>query len=187
MNTIYIRECGISMGQYLLYTLKEYMKSWWWAYVLPLALCVFLSMVNINFIFVAVILFFLVFTMILFFVVIYYGIVPECRYSTLRKNIQLCDDGIILHLKKPVSMVDEDSGNEQDDTNKESDIVIAQKYVIEEVLIKWRNIKQVKGTDECLLLVFKKPRYSFFAIPYEAFDGETHLKETLSMIRFNLR
>ena len=125
--------------------------------------------------------------MILFFVVIYYGIVPECRYSTLRKNIQLCDDGIILHLKKPVSMVDEDSGNEQDDTNKESDIVIAQKYVIEEVLIKWRNIKQVKGTDECLLLVFKKPRYSFFAIPYEAFDGETHLKETLSMIRFNLR
>lgn len=186
MNTIYIRECSITIGQYLLYTLKEYMRSWWWAYVLPLALCVVLSMVNINFIFVAVILLFLVFTMILFFVVIYYGIVPESRYSTLKKDIQLCDDGIVLHLKRPV-VVDESDCNEQEEIDKVPVGGVTQEYEIEKVRIKWSNIKRVKGTDECLLLVFKKPRYSFFAIPYEAFDEETHLKETLSMIRFNLR
>lgn len=187
MNTIHISECRITMGQYLLYTLKEYMRSWWWAYVLPLALCVGLSVVNINFIFAAIILLFLVFTMILFFVVVYYGIVPESRYSTLKKSIQLGDDGIILHLKKPISVTYEDERNEQENTNESSDVAEAQEYVIEKVVIKWSQIKRVKGTDECLLFVLFKPRYSFLAIPYEAFNGETQLKDALSLIRVYIR
>ena len=56
-------------------------------------------------------------------------------------------------------------------------------YEIETVLIKWERIKSVKGADDCLLLMFTMPKYSFLAIPYDAFDDESHLREALSIVR----
>lgn len=171
-SVIHIKENSIDIGKYLRYALSAYLKSWWWAYVLPLALCLALSVVNINFIFAAVVLLFLVFTMILFFVVIYYGLVPESRYSTMKKEMNVSDDGITLFLKKPI--VKEEN---EDDTPE---------FKIEEVKLQWELISAVKGTDECLLLQFVAPKYSFLAIPYDAFDDENHLKEMLSIVRTHI-
>lgn len=182
MNRIEIKENKITMGQYLLYTLKGYIKNWWWAYALPLVLCIALSVVNINFLFVAIILLFLVFMMILFFVVIYYGIVPESRYSTLKKDIELNNEGITLHLKKPVIELNADEKNTIESVEKKEEKPTV-KYDFETVVIEWDRIKCVKGSDECMLLTFHQPKYSFLAIPYDAFDDETHLRDSLSLIR----
>lgn len=151
--------------------MSAYMKVWWWAYALPLVACVALAFKNINFIFVAIILLFLVFTMILFFVVVYYGIVPESRYSTLPKEMEMDDSGIHLRLKK--RMIDDASATEDSTPD----------YEIEESTIEWGAIDRIEAKDECMLLMFKRPRFSFLAVPYDAFEDETHMQATLSVIR----
>ena len=148
-----------------------YMKVNWWAYALPLATCIALSFKNINFIFVAIILLFLVFTMILFCVVLYYGIVPESRYSTLPKEIMLCDSGIHLKIKKKAVVDDAVIENTMPD------------YEIEETMINWNRVSKIMAKNECLLLVFRRPKYSFLAVPYDAFEDETHMRTALSIIR----
>lgn len=169
-NTIRIKENNISIGQYLRYAMTAYMKSWWWAYVLPLALCLCLSVINVNFIFAAIVLLFLVFTMILFFVVIYYGLVPESRYSTQKKEIELSSNGMSLYIKKRITIED----NEADETPQ---------FIIEKVMLDWTMFTHIDGKDECLLLRFVSPKYSFLAIPYEAFEDEAQIREVLSLLR----
>lgn len=168
-SKIYIKENNISPSRYIRYTLGAYMKVWWGAYVLPLVVCAALSVVNINFIFVAIVLLFLVFTMILFMVVVYYGIVPESRYSTLPKDMELDDSGIHIRMKRQTL---KDIADEESLTD----------YEIEELIIKWDAIKKIEAKDECLLLMFKRPRYSFLAVPYTAFYDVEHLRMIVSFI-----
>lgn len=176
---IHIKENNISIGQYVLYTLSAYMKARWWAYALPVCLCLVLSFKNINFLFVAIILMFLVFTLIQFMVVIYYGLVPESRYSTLPKEIYLNKEGILLELKKKVyNDVEFSEEDSKDDETPD--------FVIEKQIIAWDRIDGIIAKDDCLLLAFKRPRYSFLAIPYKSFINETHLRDAVSFIRSNL-
>ncbi len=176
---IKLSENKIGVVQYLLYSMTLYMKSWWWAYVLPLALCLALSVWNVNFLFVAVILLFLVFTMILFFVVIYYGLVEESRYSTQSKEVVFDENGVELHLKR-VKTTTDDEHNEH--TEREQTLTVEDEFV----LLDWDRFKCVKGNDDCLLLLFKNPKYSLFALPYEVFESEDDLRNALSFIRSHI-
>ena len=169
-NTIRIKENNISIGKYLRYAMNVYMKSWWWAYVLPLALCLCLSVLNVNFIFAAIVLLFLVFTMILFFVIIYYGLVPESRYSTQNKEIELSSEGLVLYIRKNITIED-------------NDVNEVQQYEIEKVVLAWGRFTHIDGKDDCLLLRFNHPKYSFLAIPYEAFDDEEKIRCFLAVLR----
>lgn len=175
---IHIDENNITIGRYILYTLSAYMKAWWWAYALPLVVCFALSFKNINFLFAAIILVFIVFNMIQFMVVIYYGLVPESRYSILPKMIDFNEEGILLNLKKKIYKEEYLNENFEDEDIPD--------YAIENAQIPWGKIKGIIAKDECLLLMFKTPRYSFFAIPYSAFTSEEHLRDAVLFIRSNL-
>lgn len=172
-TSIHIGENNITIGRYVRYAMSAYMLKWWWAYAVPLLMCIGLSVININFLFVAIVLLFLVFTMILFIVVIYYGLVAESRYSILSKEIDFCNEGIFLRLKKPIMNAREDDEKEccQEAGNE-----------IAEEKIPWDKIEVMKAKDECLLLMFKSPKFSFLAIPYTAFDNEELLRETVLFI-----
>lgn len=168
-DSVHIGENSISIGQYQSYVFGFYMKKWWWAYVLPLLTCVSLSILNINFIFAAIILLFLVYTMILYIVVSFYGLCVECSYSIMPKEIEMNNDGLFLTLRKKV--------NNNDDEDAEP------KYEFSSVKIEWQRIERIEAKDKCMLLMFEHPTHSFLAIPYEAFDNEDHLRKTLSIIR----
>lgn len=170
-RTIHIEENNITIGRYVRYAMSAYLKKWWLAYAAPLAVCLCLSVENVNFLFVAIVLLFLVFTMIFFMVVVYYGLVPESRYSILPKEITLCDEGIGLKMRKKTV---------NDTAEAESE---AEKFIIEETTLLWSMIKCVTAKDECLLLMFKSPKFSFLAIPYTAFKDETQLREAITLIR----
>ena len=177
---VHIDENSISIGQYLRYAMSAYMRVWWWAYALPLLSCLALSVMNVNFLFVAVVLLFLVFIMLLFIVVVYYGIVPESRFSTMVKDMELRDDGVFLKLKK---RVEKENAPESSDGNEE-DIPL---YEIEETIIPWNDFTKIVPKDECMLLMFVRPRYSFLAIPYSAFEDEQHMRDALTVLRSRIR
>lgn len=170
IEPVYIKNCRISVGQYLRYTLSLYLNSYWWMYALPLAVCLALSIVNINFIFVAIVLLFFVFTMILYVVILYYGLVFECRYSIMLKDVVFFEDGIDIILKKPI---DTDTENQSEPN-----------YKTENVLFHRNDIKNhFKGMElkgDCLLLLFKQPKFSFIALPYKSFQNKNDIKRALN-------
>lgn len=169
-QTILIEADAIKIGRYLRYSMEAYLKNNWWIYALLLGACVVLSFVNINFLFVAIVLLFMVFTMILFLVVVYYGLVPESRFSTLPKVMTLDENGIHFCLKKKRYTDDSEEESEQPE------------YDIEETVLPWQMIKGLETKDDCMLLFFKRPKYAFVAIPYTAFFSESHLRSAVSLI-----
>lgn len=168
IEPVYIDESRISVGQYMRYTFGLYMKSSWWKYALPLAICLVLSVVNINFLFVAIVLLFLVFTMILYIVVIYYGLVPESRYSTILKDTIVSEAGIDVVLKKLV--------------DTEGDNNVEPCYTLEKIFLHKSSIKGLEAKDDCLLVLFKQPKFSFLAIPYTSFKNEVDLRRAVEFI-----
>lgn len=169
IEPVFINECRISAGQYMQYVLGLYMKSCWWMYALPLVACFALSVVNINFLFVAIVLLFLVFTMILFVVVSYYGMVPESRYSIMLKDAIISEVGIDVILKKPID-------TEADD-NSEPD------YNLEKVFLSKKCLKCFVAKDDCLLILFKQPKFSLLAIPYTSFRSESDLRRAVEFLK----
>lgn len=134
---------------------------------MPVVACLVLSLENVNFLFVAVMLFFLVLTLLLYMVMIYYGLVPESRFSTLPCEINMGETEITLRVKK-IRVNEEEQESE---------------YTTETITLPWTVIKSVKAKDECLLLLLKRPEYSFIAIPYAAFTDEEHLRDTVTLVR----
>lgn len=177
IEPVCIEDCRISVGQYLRYTLSLYLNSYWWIYALPLAVCLALSVLNINFIFVAIVLLFLVFTMILYIVVLYYGLVPECRYSIMQKDVVFFEDGIDLILKKPV---DTDTENQSEPEYKSENVFFHRKHI--------KNIfKGMEMKGDCLLLLFKQPKFSFIALPYNSFRDKNDIKRVLDYFNIVFR
>ena len=87
-----INENKVSAARYESYAMKLYLAQWWWIYLLPVIGCLCLSAFNINFIYVAVILLFIVASLVLSFVYIYYILVEESKYrdwETDRKSTRL--------------------------------------------------------------------------------------------------
>ena len=172
VNSVHIGENSIEIGQYQSYVLGFYMKRWWWAYALPLLTCVALSILNISFLYAAIILLFLVFTMVLYIVVAFHGVRVECTYSILPKEIEMNDTGIFLTLKEKIHQEEDEESEPQ--------------YRYLNVEIEWQRIARIEAKDKCMLLMFKRPRYSFLAVPYDAFEDENHLRAALAIIRSHI-
>lgn len=179
IEPVYINDCRITPLQYMRYALGLYLDKYWWVYALPLAICLALSVVNINFLFVAIVLLFLVFTMILFVVVIYYGMVPESRYSIMLKDVVIFEDGFSIILKEPLETETEDQSEP--------------KYKKKEILFHRTEVKKLfKGVelkDDCMLILFKQPKFSFIALPYSAFkySGKHYIDHAMSFLKDYLR
>lgn len=165
-EAIYIKENKISIGRYLRYAMELYLRAKWWLYALPLFVCLCLSVINIKFLYVAIILLFLVFTMILFIIEVHYGLVPESRFSTMNKRIKLIEDGLLIYMKDKID-AEEDTSNEKND---------------EQILISWNMFCGIVAKDNHFLLLFRKPKFSFIVLPYSAFDDVNHLLRVVLFI-----
>ncbi len=164
-KTFILKSSSITIRQYVKLVLGLYFKDWWWAYVLPVLVCLILGAFNSNFFYVAVILVFLIFSMMFSFVYIYHGLVPESRYSIKEKEIKITNDGFELIYSEVNS-----SGNIEERSE----------------ILKWDLFKNIFAKDEFILVMFNSRKYAFLAIPFNAFEKEDMLKESVLFVSDHL-
>lgn len=158
-----INENKVSAARYESYAMELYLAQWWWIYLLPVIGCLCLSAFNINFIYVAVILLFIVASLVLSFVYIYYILVEESRYSTLQKSVEIGENGIKL-----------DYGSDAEDNTPQT-------------FLGWDSFNDVKVKRDGVLLIFRHRKYCFFVLPYSAFSDKEQLRAVMIYIYSKIR
>ncbi|MBP5687285.1 MAG: hypothetical protein J6X22_01415 [Muribaculaceae bacterium] len=146
---------SISSGTYMSILYRLFFVRWWWILLLPVALCLALIAVDTRFAFVALIV--AMAMVILSFPLLYYfALTQESRWSILEKTVTITDEGLQL-----------------DFTNEK----------MRQHIILWREIASSTALNHCLVLRLKKNRYTFLAIPLDAFSGEDDLRQFVVTIR----
>lgn len=84
--------------------------------------------------------------MALYFVYVTYGLLPENRYSIMKKNAIVNEKGIELHLSEEYVK----------NTNKH-------------IFISWTTIEKIKITNHFMLIFFKIGKFRFLVVPTESF------------------
>ncbi len=93
--------------------------------------------------------------MIMSYVYIWHGLKPESRYSILEKKLDITADGIQL-----------DFG----DWNR---------------MLAWSDFRGYKIKPSGLLLIFKSSKYSFFIIPFYAFETKEDLRNMMKLLKYH--
>ncbi len=127
---------------------RLFFVRWWWLLLLPVAVCLVLIVVDARFAFVALIVA-MAMVMLSFPVLYYFALTQESRWSILEKTVTVTDEGLQLDFT----------------SDKMRRHVIA-----------WGKIASTTASSHCLVLRFKKNRYTFLAIPLDAFRGEDELR-----------
>ena len=55
-------------------------------------------------------------------------------------------------------------------------------YTLEKIFLHKSSIKGLEAKDDCLLVLFKQPKFSFLAIPYTSFKNEVDLRRAVEFI-----
>lgn len=137
---------------------RLFFVRWWWLMLLPVVVSLALIAVDVRFAFVALIVAMAV-VMVSFPVLYYFALIQESRWSILEKTVTLTDDGLRLDFT----------------SDKMRQHVIA-----------WSEIASTTALCHCLVLRFKKNRYTFFAVPLSAFASEDELRQFVVLIRTKL-
>ncbi|MBR5171295.1 MAG: hypothetical protein IKW85_12125 [Muribaculaceae bacterium] len=127
---------------------RLFLVRWWWLLLLPVAVCLALIAVDTRFAFVALIVA-MAMVMVSFPVLYYFALTQESRWSILEKTVTLTDEGLLLDFT----------------SDKMRSHVIA-----------WGDIESTTALNRCLVLRFKKKRYTFLAVPLDAFQDEEELR-----------
>ena len=134
---------------------RLFFVRWWWLLLLPVVVCLALIAVDTRFAFVALIVA-MAMVMVSFPVMYYFALTQESRWSILEKTVTLTDDGLQLDFT----------------SDKMRQHVIA-----------WSEIASTTALCQCLVLRFKKNRYTFIAIPFSAFTSEDQLRRFVVTVR----
>lgn len=126
--------------------------------LLPVVVCLGMIAVDARFAFVALIVA-MAMVMLSFPVLYYFALTQESRWSILEKTVTLTNEGLQL-----------------DFTNEK----------MRQHLIAWSDIALTTVLSHCFVLRFKKNRYTFLAIPLDAFSGEDQLRNFVVMVRKEL-
>lgn len=129
-------------------------RRWLWL-LLPVVVCLALTVFDTRFAFVALILA-MAAVMVAMPVGYYYALTPESRWSILEKTINLTDEGLTLSFAS-------EKMNEHN--------------------ILWSEIASTTAMNECVVIKLKKNKYTFLAVPLSAFDGKEHLRSFVLAIR----
>lgn len=127
---------------------RLFFVRWWWLLLLPVTVCLALIVVDSRFAFVALIVA-MAMVMLSFPVLYYFALTQESRWSILEKTVTVTDEGLQLDFT----------------SDKMRRHVIA-----------WGEIASTTALSHCLVLRFKKNRYTFFAVPLSAFASEDELR-----------
>lgn len=153
-----IDEFKISPKDYQKILFGRFVSRWWLVLALIIGMISLLSVFNINFIYVALMVIFIIIPMIVTYLYFYYGLIPESRSAILEKTAELTDEGIVYLYKQK---------DKPDRTE----------------LFEWSSIKSVEAGKKWLLLIFRKSNYMFLCIPYSAFESNGKLNEAFVFIR----
>lgn len=129
-------------------------RRWLWL-LLPVVVCLALTVFDTRFAFVALILA-MAAVMVAMPVGYYYALTPESRWSILEKTINLTDEGLTLSFAS-------EKMNEHN--------------------ILWSEIASTTAMNECVVIKLKKNKYTFLAVPLSAFDDKEHLRSFVLAIR----
>lgn len=134
---------------------RLFFVRWWWLLLLPVVVCLALITVDNRFAFVALIVA-LAMMMISIPLLYYYALTPESRWSILEKTVTITDEGLRLNFTSDK---------------------------MREHVISWDEIDSTTAFNNCLILRFKKNKYTFLAIPLTAFSCEDELREFVIEVR----
>ena len=134
---------------------RLFFVQWWWLLLLPVVVCLGLIALDTRFAFVALIVA-MAMVMLSFPVLYYFALTQESRWSILEKTVTVTDEGLRL-----------------DFTSDK----------MRQHLIAWNDIASTSVLNHCYVLRFKKNRYTFLAIPLDAFSGEDELRHFVMFIR----
>ncbi len=93
-RTITTKPCAVTPQHYFRVLARVWLARNWWVPTLPVIALVMLSVMNLLFIYVALIVVFVVIPMIFSFLWFSYALHPDCRSSILTKTMELSERGI---------------------------------------------------------------------------------------------
>ena len=91
-----IENCKVTSGDYVKRLFSAYMSRHWWWFVLPVLILLGLSIVNIKFIIVALMVLFIIIPMALSLIYFNYALTDEARLSITEKELKVTDEGISI-------------------------------------------------------------------------------------------
>ncbi len=95
VESITTKPCAVTPQHYFKMLLRIWLSRNWWVPVLPVIALVMLSVHNLLFIYVALMMLFVVVPMIFSFLWFSYMLHPDCRSSILTKTMELSEQGIL--------------------------------------------------------------------------------------------
>ncbi len=155
---IKLKEFGISSGKWCYLLMREYFIVNWWLYCIPLVACVVAGFFDFRFILVALMILFLLIPMALYFVYVSYGLLPENRYSIIKKHAIIDEKGFELHVREEYAK------------NNSRDIAIA-----------WESIDKIKISGDFVLIFYKSGKFRFLVIPNDSFYKLDDFKEFVDL------
>jgi hypothetical protein len=147
--------CSISSGKYMSILWRLFLRHRWWWLALPVMVCLALVAVDTRFAYVALIVA-MASLMIALPMVYYYGLTQESRWSILEKNVSVVDEGLQLDFT---------------DERMHRQVIV------------WSEMDSTTALNECLIIKFKKNRYTFLAIPLNTFSTKDELRKFVLEIR----
>lgn len=124
------------------------------------------AVVDVRFLFIALMLLFIVVPMLMSFLYTYYMLTPEARRAVTRKEVEI-DEGNSLRLiylpPEKVALKTPLLGVEVDPEDMTVDVVVPEPETIE-----WSKIKRVKYGSRFVIYILDTPRLQFILVPYEA-------------------
>lgn len=134
---------------------RLFLVRWWWVLLLPVVVCLALIAVDTRFAFVALIMA-MAMVIISFPLLYYFALTPESRWSIMEKTVTIADDGLQLDFT--------------------SDKMLQH-------VIAWSDIDSTTALKKCLVIKLKRNRYTFLAIPLDAFSSENELRDFVMTLR----
>ncbi len=143
-----------SSGTYISTIFKQWLSRYWWTIVLPELLCIILAFTyNIAFAFVALMLLFIVYPIILSFIYFYYALTPRAVSSIFEKKITITQEGIHINYIAPDEKDDKIYKTPNDET------------------ISWDEIKSANYSGCHCTLRLTDNKYSYVIIPFQSIEG----------------
>lgn len=134
-------------GEYVKLVFTSFLKKYWWGLVLPLLATIALMQINMNFVFVALTLIFIVYPMAMSFVYFAYCIVKEIRCTILPKTMETNEKGLILTFDNFAHT------------------------------IEWEELNGYKVKQRYIALDIKPRKFTYLIVPYDAFENKDSLRE----------
>lgn len=170
-DVITIKSSGSSSSEYMKRLFAIFMTENWLWFLLPVVVLLSLSLVNLKFILVALMVLFVVFPMVLMFLYFNYALTDEARLSISKTNIKLKDE--VLSINR-LFISDDNSCNlqQKDYINK----------VLEERDYSWKDLKGMLVGKWGIALRYKK-RYWLLLIPDAAFGDDNQRSLCINFIK----